>query len=113
MSPETEFRNGARLNVDPQESSSIHQTGLRYRTLTKAKSSVYLPRLVDRNLSYHQSKNRIAIRNENGTSKVFPLLMRDWFHVLLRLPFHVSIIGLLIFWVGGHFHVCWYLHVGR
>lgn len=80
------------------EDSFIGNNSMRYRTLDKSKSSVFLPRLVNRNLTYNQSKNRFAVKNINGSSQLWPLLVRDWFHVLLRLPFHISIVGLLAIW---------------
>ena len=54
--------------------------------------------MVERNLTYHQSKNKIHISNVNGKDMIWTLLMRDWFHVLLRYPFGLSILGLLTIW---------------
>jgi hypothetical protein len=78
----------------------IKNTGLRYRTLPKSKSTVILPRLVNRDLAYHQSKNTISIANERHHEHVWPLLMRDWFHVLLRTNVLISLTGLLMIWSG-------------
>jgi hypothetical protein len=89
-------------SYEPEEDPSVQgfDTGLRYRTLSKTKSSVFLPRLVERNLTYHQSKNNMSVNNINGKRMIWPLLLSDWFHVLLRVPFQFSIIGLLFLWTS-------------
>lgn len=97
-----ESRQGSSVQFfEPSESSSVHNSGARYRTLTRSKSTVFLPRLIKRNLSFHQSMNRFSVRNINGEKQLLPLLTRDWFHVLLRFPFYISMIGLLSVWVSA------------
>jgi hypothetical protein len=73
------------------------QAGLRRR---RRESKVELPRLVNRDYPYHQSRNRIAVRNENdySHSQIWRLLMEDWFHVLLRIPVWYSVFALLAIW---------------
>jgi hypothetical protein len=53
---------------------------------------------VDRNYPFHQSQNRIAVKNENHFSHIFPLLIKDWFHVCLRIPVWISVSVLLLIW---------------
>jgi hypothetical protein len=75
------------------------RSGLRKRKgLSRTTSSVFLPRLVKRNLPFHQSSNRIAVKNEKKRSHILPLLMRDWFHVLLRMPVLASTTAMLSLW---------------
>jgi hypothetical protein len=71
----------------------------RYRQQSShTESTVFLPRLVDRNYPFHQSQNRISVKNENHFSHIWPLLIKDWFHVCLRVPIWISITALLIIW---------------
>eukprot|EP00934_Nitzschia_sp_Nitz4_P005412 Nitzschia sp. Nitz4//scaffold34_size148208//61958//63495//NITZ4_002977-RA/size148208-augustus-gene-0.72-mRNA-1//-1//CDS//3329548786//5402//frame0 len=83
---------------EESDSDSAVTPGIRYRTLNKSKSRVILPRLIKRNLTFHQSKNNFAVQNLHEKARLSPLLFRDWFHVLLRLPFHISIGSLLAVW---------------
>lgn len=64
-------------------------------------SNVFLPRVVDRNWPYHQSKNSIAVTNRNHQSGVIQLLMKDWFHVFLRMHVLKSITFLLGLWTSA------------
>ncbi|CAJ1929400.1 unnamed protein product [Cylindrotheca closterium] len=63
-------------------------------------SQVFLPRLVDRNFPYHQSRNQIAAKNVNTQSAVSKLLVKDWFHVFLRLHSVKSVTLLLVVWTA-------------
>jgi hypothetical protein len=100
MSTSTKRHNGAPDTTNASSVPEIKDTGLRYRTLPKSKSTVFLPRLVNRDLAYNQSKNTISIANERHHEHVWPLLMRDWFHVLLRTNVFISLTGLLVIWSG-------------
>eukprot|EP00980_Cylindrotheca_fusiformis_P004332 scaffold921_cov126-Cylindrotheca_fusiformis.AAC.11 len=64
----------------------------------KTQSTVFLPRLVDRLYPFHQSPNRLAVQNENLNSPVVSLLLKDWFHVCLRIPVWISLTVLLVIW---------------
>jgi len=57
------------------------------------------PRLVLRNLPFHQSKNRVYVKHNQGL-KIFLLLQHDWFHVLLRIPTWQSLPFLLAVWTS-------------
>jgi hypothetical protein len=83
----------------PRQEPVSKSNGLRRRKgLSRTTSSVFLPRLVKRNLPFHQSSNRIAVKNEKKRSHIWPLLMRDWFHVLLRMPVMLSTTAMLSLW---------------
>ena len=43
------------------------------------------PRLVQRNLPFFQSKNKVSVIHNKGV-QIVPLLRYDWFHVFLRWP---------------------------
>jgi hypothetical protein len=93
-------------STGPSPRASPSSNGLRQRKNSKStststsKSSVHLPRLVNRDLPFHQSRNRITVENEKHHSHIYPLLIRDWFHVLLRLPVLASISFLLVTWTS-------------
>ncbi|MEM1010007.1 MAG: hypothetical protein AAGJ35_13500, partial [Myxococcota bacterium] len=56
-------------------------------------------RLVERNLPFGQSQNRVAINfAKNIGLKKWWLLKDDWFHVVLRLNTMQSLFGLLTIW---------------
>lgn len=85
--------------------SAASSSGLRQRKSSANpkicdESKVSLPRLVNRNFPYHQSANRIAVVNEKHHSHIWPLLLRDWFHVLMRMPTFGSILFLLVIWTS-------------
>lgn len=76
-----------------------HHPSQRLRTSSiRHFSNVFLPRLVDRNYPYHQSRNQIAVKNFHLQSGVMKLLVRDWFHVFLRQHVLKSISLLLFIW---------------
>ena len=56
------------------------------------------PRLIERNLPYHQSRNKIYIRHRNARKSLYRLLQYNWFHVFLRLKTRDSVAGLLVLW---------------
>ena len=62
------------------------------------------PRLVERNLPFHQSKSLFNIKNR-ALNKIplFPwnlkyILNHNWFHIILRWPTMISMICLLLLW---------------
>ena len=57
------------------------------------------PRMVLRNLPFHQSKNKFAVDHNQGWS-LWKLLRYDWFHVVLNLPTCRSLMALLILWTS-------------
>mmetsp|Transcript_43522 Transcript_43522/g.105081 ORF Transcript_43522/g.105081 Transcript_43522/m.105081 type:complete len:514 (+) Transcript_43522:160-1701(+) len=76
-----------------------HHQSQRLRTNSNRHySNVFLPRLVDRNFPYFQSKNQIASKNVKNPPGVFQLLVKDWFHVFLREHVLKSITLLLVSW---------------
>jgi hypothetical protein len=58
-----------------------------------------IPRLVKRNLPFHQSLNRVQVTHNQGF-KIFLLLKHDWFHVILRVSTYQSLLVLLSIWTG-------------
>ena len=58
------------------------------------------PRLVQRNLPFSQSKNKVSVIHNKGV-QIAPLLRHDWFHVFLRLPSKYSLFLLLSTWTGA------------
>lgn len=59
------------------------------------------PRLVHRDLPFHQSTNYVRV--ENNSNAGFPtisLLRHDWFHSLLQLPTQVSVSLIMSLWMG-------------
>ena len=63
-------------------------------------SSKSFPRLVQRNLPFNQSKNKVSVIHNKGV-QIIPLLRHDWFHVFLRLPSKYSLLILLSTWTGA------------
>lgn len=61
-------------------------------------SQVFLPRLIRRDLPFHQSKNRVQVRSKHT---VWWLMWYDWFHILLRAPTHITISALLMLWTAS------------
>jgi len=55
-------------------------------------------RLVKRDLPYFQSKNRLEMENQHNNWRLWRLLHRDWFHVILRWNLGISLLGLLGIW---------------
>ena len=58
------------------------------------------PRLIGRNLPFHQSKNKVDIHHGHSRSDLYRLRCFNWFHVFLRLQTWKSIFILLIIWTG-------------
>lgn len=58
-----------------------------------------LPRLVERNLPFGQSRNQIRVHHNLGW-RIFNLVRNDLFHVLMTLPTLVSLVGLIVLWTG-------------
>lgn len=56
-----------------------------------------LPRLVDRNLAFGQSSNKVNLRHNQGW-KIYRLLRFNWFHVFLRWPTKYSFGLLMTIW---------------
>ena len=67
------------------------------RRIQRRMSQVNLPRLIDRDFPFHQSSSRVQVQNEN-TKPLFRLLVMDWFHVILRLPWYYSFPGIIGIW---------------
>ena len=65
-----------------------------------ASASRSFPRLVQRNLPFSQSKNKVSVIHNKGV-QIIPLLRHDWFHVFLRLPSKYSLFMLLSSWTGA------------
>lgn len=61
-------------------------------------SNAFLPRLIPRNLPFHQSKNKMASKNVNSQTDVARLLVKDWFHVFLRQHVLKTVTFLLVLW---------------
>jgi len=96
----TTLQNGSESPNDPNDprSNDLRQRRRRSSSLNLAESQVRLPRLIARNLPYHQSHNKMAVQSVKNHSHVYPLLLRDWFHVFLRLPTYFSVTLLLSVW---------------
>ena len=81
--------------------SSSHNKGCNHRhRLRSTKSFVNLPRLVRQDMPFHQSRNKLSVKNEQHYSKIWKLLLTDWFHVMLRLPTWFSVSMLLCTWTA-------------
>ena len=65
-----------------------------------ASTAKAFPRLVQRNLPFFQSKNKVSVIHNKGV-EIAPLLRHDWFHVFLRLPSKYSLFMLLSAWTGA------------
>lgn len=55
-------------------------------------------RLVTRDLPFFQSKNRLQVTNQHSSLRLWTLLYKDWFHVVLRLNLMMSVIMMLSIW---------------
>lgn len=66
----------------------------------QANTTKAFPRLVQRNLPFFQSKNKVSVIHNKGV-QIAPLLWNDWFHVFLRLPSKYSLLMLLSAWTGA------------
>jgi hypothetical protein len=69
-------------------------------SVTNNHTELPLPRLVQRNLPFAQSQNRVRIGHNQGY-KIYMLLRHDWFHVILRLRTSVSLLILLTIWTSA------------
>lgn len=58
------------------------------------------PRLIERNLPYHQSRNKIYIKHRNARKPLYQLLRYNWFHVFLQLKTTSSLTILLLLWTA-------------
>ena len=56
------------------------------------------PRLIERNLPYHQSRNKIVIQHRHERKSLYKLLRHSWFFVFLRLKTRYSVAILLGLW---------------
>jgi len=65
--------------------------------IARRKSQVSLPRLITRDYPYNQSSNRVQVFNENSKA-IFWLYVRDWFHVMLRVPWYFSFFCVIFVW---------------
>ena len=57
------------------------------------------PRMVVRNLPFHQSDNAFAVQHTSDLAQRLCLLRHDWFHVILNLKVHHSLLMLLSSWM--------------
>jgi hypothetical protein len=93
----TTFQDGAESPNDPR-SNHLRQRRRESSSLNFVGSQVHLPRLIARNLPYHQSRNKMAVQSVKNHSHIYPLLLLDWFHVFLRLPTYFTVTLLLSIW---------------
>jgi len=78
----------------------------RARATRRSKGSeVFLPRLVNQGMPFHQSQNRMAVftdmnrnRNKSTRKNIYQLMAYDWFHVLLRVHIVVACLMLILVW---------------
>lgn len=56
-----------------------------------------LPRLIQRNLPFSQSRNRVRMMHNQGFA-IYKLLRHDWFHVTLRFSTGRSLLFMLSLW---------------
>jgi hypothetical protein len=72
------------------------------------------PRLILRNLSFHQSSSAVNVHNDYGQASyyVHRLFRHDWFHNFLRWPTSLSLLLLVILWtcLTLFFSVLYLLH---
>mmetsp|Transcript_22808 Transcript_22808/g.33802 ORF Transcript_22808/g.33802 Transcript_22808/m.33802 type:complete len:452 (-) Transcript_22808:159-1514(-) len=70
----------------------------------KTSENLNIPRLIDRDQPFHQSKSNVAVHNRiKNRVNIFPRSLRfiineNWFHLLLRWPTWLSLISLLFLW---------------
>ena len=55
-------------------------------------------RLVKRNLPFFQSENALRVASQHAEIRLFALLTKDWFHVVLRMNLWLSLLVLLSIW---------------
>ena len=66
----------------PQQSNAIKDHA---NTRTNPSQAQPFPRLVERNLPFYQSKNKVSVIHNKGVH-IMPLLRHDWFHAFMRMP---------------------------
>lgn len=102
----SEPNKGDDTNVDANGNSSFDDAdsklnrskhGPPNRPFKRSGSQVFLPRLINRNLPYHQSTNQIQVKNKSY-KPLLTLMWRDWFHILLRTPPYFVVPLLLAIW---------------
>lgn len=59
-----------------------------------------IPRLIHRNLEFHQSSNIVRV-SHNKRLGILSLLRHDWFHVFLRQPTFLSVFALISVWTAA------------
>ena len=87
-----------RKRYNGNNSKNNNKSGNRRRN--QRESTVFLPRMVDRNLPFHQSRNKMNIKNLDPKRFLWKLQIEDWFHSLLRLNPCLSIGVLLLIWIS-------------
>lgn len=88
-------------NSDFLSFSSFRNLGATFRGLMRSTTLELddrFPRLIERNLPYHQSRNKLYIKHRNARGPLYRLLQYNWFHVFLRLKTAYSVMILLTFW---------------
>ena len=94
------LRSNSKCCHDDDENCKHRHCRRRRHPLRSTKSYVQLPRLVNRDMPFHQSRNRISVANERHYSKIWRLFLEDWFHCLLRMPTYLSVPLLLGIWTA-------------
>lgn len=87
-----------RFSQRSKDNSNIGDSAIRLSSrIRRQKSQVFLPRLITRDYPYHQSSNRVQVFPKNQKA-IFRLFVKDYFHVLLRIPFCYSFPIFLFIW---------------
>jgi hypothetical protein len=103
--------NDSSLLLPPSTSTRLRKTNKSSGNGSQpGRRKVSLPRMIDRNLPFHQSRNKMNVRNVRN-HHLWKLQLMDWFHTMLRLPACMSVGLLLGMWIGMIFFfatVYWY-----
>lgn len=70
------------------------------RRKRRNRSKVILPRMVDRNLPFHQSRNKTNVKILDPHRLLWKIRVEDWFHTLLRVSACLSVSVLLSLWIA-------------
>lgn len=87
----------------PTATRSSNKNFLNKSSLTAPRRSI--PRLIERNLPFHQSESQVAVQNRtNGRFYIFSerlhyFINQNWLHIFLRWPTFLSVFCLLSLWV--------------
>lgn len=75
---------------------AIDMINVKYRSVDEVDGS--LPRLVNRNLQFHQSRQKLNIEMKDLSKHGNQLRKEDWFHVFLRFGTCYSLFALIFMW---------------